>query len=163
MVSVSGGEFKVRVSKKEVVAAALPLQEHWLPLSNLDLLLPPVDVGVFFCYKKPTGTGSFGSMVGVLKKALAQALVSFYAFAAELVPNSVSEPELLCNNRGVDFIEAFADVELQQLNLYNPDESIQAKLVPHKKHGVLAVQVRTSSFFLFTCITIFIYSFINLI
>lgn len=149
MVSVAsegtGGEFKVRVSKKEVVAAALPLQEHWLPLSNLDLLLPPVDVGVFFCYKKPTAAAgcSFGSMVGVLKKALAQALVSYYAFGGELVPSSVSEPELLCNNRGVDFIEAFADVELQHLNLHNPDQSIQAKLVPHKKHGVLAVQVST--------------------
>ena len=164
MVSVSGAEFKVRVSKKEVVAAALPLQEHWLPLSNLDLLLPPMDVGVFFCYKKPTAAGSFGSMVGVLKKALAQALVSFYAFAGELVPNSLSEPELLCNNRGVDFIEAFADVELQQLNLYNPDETI-AKLVPHKTHGVLAVQVRISISFLFYLhvwnISIYIYIFIH--
>lgn len=146
----SGDMFKVSVSKKEVVAAVLPMQEHWLPLSNLDLLLPPLDVGVFFCYQKPTscssdGGSSFGSMVGVLKKALAQALVSFYALAAEVVPNSAGEPELLCNNRGVDFTEAFADVELQHLNLYNPDESIQGKLVPTKKHGVLAVQVSTST------------------
>ena len=68
-------KFEVRVTKREVVAAVLPMQEHWLPLSNLDLLLPPVDVGVFFCYKKtisPTSPAlSFGSMVGVLKKALA--------------------------------------------------------------------------------------------
>ncbi|KAL5554739.1 hypothetical protein UlMin_042140 [Ulmus minor] len=136
--------FEVRVTKREVVAAVLPMQEHWLPLSNLDLLLPPVDVGVFFCYKKtisPTSPAlSFGSMVGVLKKALAQALVSFYAFAGEVVQNSVGEPELLCNNGGVDFTEAFADVELSKLNLYNPDQSIEGKLVPVRKHGVLAVQ-----------------------
>ncbi|GMN48177.1 hypothetical protein TIFTF001_017342 [Ficus carica] len=138
--------FTVRVRKREVVASALPLQEHWLPLSNLDLLLPPVDVGVFFCYDKNIGPvmskpTSFASMVGVLKKALAQALISFYAFAGELVTNFEGEPELLCNNRGVDFVEAFADVELCLLDLYNPDDSIEGKLVPSKKHGVLAVQV----------------------
>ncbi|KAK3000896.1 hypothetical protein RJ639_020404, partial [Escallonia herrerae] len=138
------GDFSVKVSKKEVVAATLPLQEHWLPLSNLDLLLPPLDVGVFFCYKKPAGghhpTTTFGSMAGILKEALAQALVSYYAFAGEVVENAVGEPELLCNNRGVDFMEAVADVKLRDLNLYNPDESIEGKLVPKKKKGVFSIQ-----------------------
>ncbi|KAL3522137.1 hypothetical protein ACH5RR_014971 [Cinchona calisaya] len=133
-------EFEVNVSKTGVVAAVLPMQEHWLPLSNLDLLLPPVDVGVFFCYEKPSSGHSFGSIVGILKKALAQTLVSYYAFAGEMVQNVAGEPELLCNNRGVDFVEAFADVEFKELNLYNPDESIEGKLVPQKKQGVLAVQ-----------------------
>ncbi|XVE68517.1 hypothetical protein DITRI_Ditri09bG0074400 [Diplodiscus trichospermus] len=136
-------DFTVTVSKKEVVAAVVPLQEHWLPLSNLDLLLPAVDVGVFFCYKKQEALGetvSFGSMVSVLKKAMAQALVSYYAFAGEVVPNTVGEPELVCNNRGVDFVEAYADVELQNLDLHNPDESIEGKLVPTKTQGVLSVQ-----------------------
>jgi len=144
-----GGELIVKVSKREVVAAVLPLQEHWLPLSNLDLLLPPVDVGVFFCYKKNTSllgkdlSNNFGSMVGVLKKALAQALVTYYAFAGEVVSNPVGhEPEILCNNRGVDFVEAFAEAELKDLDFYNPDDTIEGKLVPKKKHGVLAVQVR---------------------
>ncbi|KAL4629333.1 hypothetical protein ACB092_05G298000 [Castanea dentata] len=140
------GELIVKVNKREVVAAVLPLQEHWLPLSNLDLLLPPVDVGVFFCYKKSTSllgkdlSNNFGSMVGVLKKALAQALVTYYAFAGEVVSNPVGEPEILCNNRGVDFVEAFAEAELKDLNFYNPDDTIEGKLVPKKKHGVLAVQ-----------------------
>ena len=155
---MGAGEFTVTVTNEEVVAAVLPIQEHWLPLSNLDLLLPPLDVGVFFCYKNPmpmsttlgddnnsvnknSNTMSFGSMVGSLKKALAQALVSFYAFAGEVVPNTVGEPELLCNNRGVDFVEAVADIELQFLNFYNPDDTIEGKLVPKKKHGVFAVQV----------------------
>ncbi|KAG8365448.1 hypothetical protein BUALT_Bualt18G0105900 [Buddleja alternifolia] len=133
-------EFEVNMSKTEVVAAALPMQDHWLPLSNLDLLLPPVDVGVFFCYKT-TNELSFGHIVGVLKKALAQTLVSYYAFAAVLVKNSAGEPELLCNNSGVDFVEAYGGVELKDLNLYNPDESVEGKLVPERKRGVLAVQV----------------------
>ncbi|GMI91947.1 hypothetical protein like AT1G32910 [Hibiscus trionum] len=134
-------DFTVTVSGEETVAAVLPLQQHWLPFSNLDLLLPPVDVGVFFCYEKPESCiTSFTSMVSVLKKALAQALVSYYAFSGEVVANTDGEPELLCNNRGVDFVEAYADVELQNLDLHNPDQSIEGKLVPMKKHGVLSVQ-----------------------
>ncbi|KAK7304975.1 hypothetical protein VNO77_42872 [Canavalia gladiata] len=151
---VQNGEFTMSVINEEVVAAVLPMQKHWLPLSNLDLLLPHVDVGVFFCYKKPiismaTTSGdnctnkvmSLGSIVASLKKALAEALVSYYGFAGEVVHNNMGEPELLCNNRGVDFVEAVADVELQCLNLYNPDEAIEGKFIPNKKHGVLAVQV----------------------
>ncbi|XP_012443749.1 coniferyl alcohol acyltransferase [Gossypium raimondii] len=134
-------DFTVTVSKDETVAAVLPLQQHWLPLSNLDLLLPPVNVGVSFCYKKPESSiVSFTSMASVLKEAMAQALVYYYAFAGEVVANNVGEPELLCNNRGVDFVEAYADVELRDLDLHNPDESIEGKLVPQKKHGVLSVQ-----------------------
>ncbi|MED6222740.1 hypothetical protein PIB30_067279 [Stylosanthes scabra] len=132
--------FTVRVTNQEVIAAVLPVQEHWLPFSNLDLLLPPIDVSVFFCYNN-TNRMSFGSMLRSLKNALGQALVSYYAFAGEVVHiNSMGEPELLCNNRGVDFVEVEADLHLQNLNFYNPDESIQGKLVPIKKHGVLAIQ-----------------------
>ncbi|GAV81199.1 Transferase domain-containing protein, partial [Cephalotus follicularis] len=130
---VAKGDFTVMVSRKEVVAVVLPLQEHWLPLSNLDLLLPPLDVGVFFCYKQHN-TMSFGSMISTLKKAMAETLLSYYAFAGEVVPNSVGEPELLCNNRGVDFFEAFPPLELSKLNLYNPDDTPPRKLVPNKKH-----------------------------
>ncbi|KAK3001100.1 hypothetical protein RJ639_021415 [Escallonia herrerae] len=138
------GDFSVKVSKREVVAAVLPTQEHWLPLSNLDLLLPPLDVGVFFFYKKQTlghKSFTFESMASILKKSMAETLVSYYAFAGEVLQNTMGEPELLCNNRGVDFIEAIADVELRDLNLSNPDACVEGKLVPKKKSGVLSVQV----------------------
>ncbi|WCJ37185.1 HXXXD-type acyl-transferase family protein [Euphorbia peplus] len=131
---------RVSLNKKEAVAAALPLQEHWLPLSNLDLLLPPVDVGVFFCYHNTDNKMSFGSMLALLKSSLAQALVSYYAFAGEVVANSAGEPEILCNNRGVDFFEASANIDLKDLDFHDPDQSIEGKLVPTKKHGILAVQ-----------------------
>ncbi|KAK7387009.1 hypothetical protein VNO78_27450 [Psophocarpus tetragonolobus] len=140
------GDFSVTVINEEVVAALLPMQEHWLPLSNLDLLLPALDAGVFFCYKNPMANSTnnkltFGSMVGTLKKALAQTLISYYVLAGEVVLNNMGEPEMLCNNRGVDFVEAVADVELKCLNFYNPDDSIEGKFVPKKNNGVLAVQV----------------------
>ncbi|KAL5125760.1 Shikimate O-hydroxycinnamoyltransferase [Glycine soja] len=139
---VGEGEFIVSVSKEEVVVPEIPMHEHWLPLSNLDLLIPPMDVSVFFCYKKPLPEKyyCFGTMVGSLKNALAQALVYYYPFAGEMVANTMGEPELFCSNRGADFVEAVAEVELQCLNLYNPDDTVQGKFVPRKKHGLLAVQ-----------------------
>ena len=86
-------------------------------------------------------TGHLCQRLKVLKKALAKALVPYYALAGEIVPNSVGEPEIVCSNRGVDFIEGFADIELQNLNLYRADETIGCKLVPKKKNGMLAIQV----------------------
>ncbi|PIN01547.1 Alcohol O-acetyltransferase [Handroanthus impetiginosus] len=136
---MDSGNFPVTVKRSEVVAALLPVQEHWLPMSNLDLLLPPLDFGIFFCYKKISLSPE--NMVAVLKKALAQALVSFYPLAGEIVQNRHGEPEILCNNRGVEFRHAYADVEPKDIDLYRPDVSVHGKLVPVKKHGVLSVQV----------------------
>lgn len=133
--------FAITVKTNEVVAALLPMQEHWLPMSNLDLLLPPLDFGVFFCYNNEQNLSTPENMVGVIKKALAQALVSFYPFAGEVVQNRLGEPELLCNNRGVDFAYAYSDIDLKDVDLYRPDICIQGKFVPLKKQGVLAIQV----------------------
>ena len=63
-------------------------------------------------------------MVGVLKKAMVQALVPCNAFVGKVVG--------LCNNRGVDFMETYADAKVQDLRLYNPDDRIEGKLVPKK-------------------------------
>jgi hypothetical protein len=57
------------------VAPALPVQGHRLPLSNLDLLLPPLDVSVFFCYLHPSPTAV------ALKEALAKTLVVYNPLA----------------------------------------------------------------------------------
>uniref|UniRef100_A0A7N0TW82 Uncharacterized protein n=1 Tax=Kalanchoe fedtschenkoi TaxID=63787 RepID=A0A7N0TW82_KALFE len=148
--------FKVELKHKDTITAALPLQDHYLPLSNLDLLLPPIDVSTFFCFKpndskKPGADSdnndgrlllsSFGSKVAHLKTSLAQALVMYYPFAGEISQNSLGEPQLLCNNRGVDFYEMCAHVGLHDLDLHNPDESIEGKFVPAKKNGTLAIQV----------------------
>uniref|UniRef100_A0A251UP17 Putative transferase, Chloramphenicol acetyltransferase-like domain protein n=1 Tax=Helianthus annuus TaxID=4232 RepID=A0A251UP17_HELAN len=128
----------IGVKKRDNIAAALPVQEHRLPMSNLDLLLPPLDVGVFFCYKNSL---PLDESLNILKKSLAEALGPFYPLAGEIVQNNLAEPELHCNNRGVDFIHAHADVELKNIDLYHPDESVERKLVPRKKQGVLTVQV----------------------
>ncbi|KAF5761977.1 putative alcohol O-acetyltransferase [Helianthus annuus] len=133
--------FFVKVTGKVVVHAKDPWNEHWLPFTNLDLLVPPFDVGSFFCYKKPSN-GSFSNKLNILKASLSRALALYYPLAGEILWNAAAGGnQIRCNNRGVDFVEAVADVELKELNLYNPDESIEGKLMPKKLHGVLAIQV----------------------
>jgi len=119
------------------VAPALPVQGCRLALSNLDLLLPPLDVSLFFCYLHPAPAAA------ALKEALAKTLVAYYPLAGEVVANADGEPELLCNGRGVDFTvaTAAAGAELREVRLGTVDEGVE-KLVPAKKAGgVVAVKV----------------------
>nr|XP_043625849.1 coniferyl alcohol acyltransferase-like [Erigeron canadensis] len=133
--------FSVKVIDNVVIHAQEPWTDHWLPLTNLDLLVPPFDVGSFFCYKKPSH-GNFSDILKSLKFSLSRALALYYPLAGEIKWNEAAgENQFHCNNQGVDFTEAFADVELKELNFYNPDESIEGKLIPKKLRGVLAIQV----------------------
>ncbi|GKB81668.1 shikimate O-hydroxycinnamoyltransferase-like protein [Tanacetum coccineum] len=132
---------RVKVIKTEVVTPKQFCHEHLLPLTSLDLLVPPIDVGAFYCFKKPNNHVDVTTMFNVLKTSLCQTLSLFYPLAGEVVSNEAGEPEIHCNNKGVDFIEAVADVELRELEFYNHDENIGRKLMPKKHHGVLAIQV----------------------
>lgn len=132
----------VQIKSCEIIAPKVPCQEHWLPLSNLDLLLPTVDLSFFFCYKKPHDENiNPKTIADVIKNTLALALVSFYPLAGQIVPNMLGETELHCNNRGVDFVHAYCDDELKDLDLHHPDDSVRGKLVPVNKEGVVSVQL----------------------
>ncbi|KAF8097931.1 hypothetical protein N665_0279s0060 [Sinapis alba] len=142
MTRLEACSFNVTTTRKEIVvpnsAPLLPLPENKIiSLSNLDLLLPPVDINVCFFYKKPL----HNTTNDALKMSLARALVSYNVLAGEVVANSITgEPEILCSDGGVEVVEAAADVELRELNLHDPYQSI-AKFVPMKNHGVFAIQV----------------------
>ncbi|XP_024960767.1 shikimate O-hydroxycinnamoyltransferase-like [Cynara cardunculus var. scolymus] len=136
------GMLTVSVKQTDIIMAATPVQNLWLPMSNLDLLIPPLDVGVFFCYRKPMDHGDENScIINLIEQSLSLALVHFYPLAGEVVYTSQGEPELLCNNHGVELVQACASVELKDLDLYHPDDSVEGKLVPVKTKGVLSVQV----------------------
>ncbi|KAM6576417.1 hypothetical protein CsatB_028254 [Cannabis sativa] len=138
--------------KKEVVVplgVSSLIQKHWLPVSNLDLLIPSqLKFVAIQCYKNPASdsgpqasTNAAESFISSLKRGLAQVLVPFYPLAGEVVRNSLGEPEICCNNRGVEFIEAYADIELENLNIHNLDENfVVGKLVPDNNHDILVVQ-----------------------
>ncbi|KAI3744188.1 hypothetical protein L1987_57264 [Smallanthus sonchifolius] len=137
-----GNSFTVKVVDKVLVSAEEPWKDHWLPFTNFDLLVPPFDVGSTFFYKKPSH-GSFPTIVNTLKASLSRALSLYPPLAGQIEWNGAAgENQIHCNNQGVDFIEVVADVELKELNLYNPDECIEGKLMPKKLlRGVLAIQV----------------------
>ncbi|KAI3709039.1 hypothetical protein L2E82_38750 [Cichorium intybus] len=136
-------DYEVIVKGRDVISAALnPTYKHWLPLSNLDLLLPPVAAGAFFCYKKKDGIAmSPETVVNTIRTSLARVLATFYPLAGEIVQNTQGEPELLCNNSGVEFVHAQADIELKDLDFHRPDDSVKGKLVPMISRGVFSVQV----------------------
>ncbi|XP_031477449.1 coniferyl alcohol acyltransferase-like [Nymphaea colorata] len=136
------GDFSVQVRRRELVPADSPLPESWLPLSNLDLLLPPVYPTFFFVYEKPIDIHlKFQSMISALKKALSKMLIPCFPLAGEVVTSPTGEPEIHCNNNGVEFIEAYADIELRNLDLHHPDASVAGKLVPKRPTAVLCLQV----------------------
>ncbi|KAF4379546.1 hypothetical protein F8388_023563 [Cannabis sativa] len=145
----------VKMVKKEVVVplgVSSLIQKHWLPVSNLDLLIPSqLKFVAIQCYKNPASdsgpqasTNAAESFISSLKRGLAQVLVPFYPLAGEVVRNSLGEPEICCNNRGVEFIEAYADIELENLNIHNLDQNfVVGKLVPDNNHDILVVQSTT--------------------
>ncbi|KAJ9563876.1 hypothetical protein OSB04_009036 [Centaurea solstitialis] len=138
---ILGKSFSVKVVDKVVVSAEEPWTDHWLSFTNLDLLVPPFNVSSFFCYNKPS-YGSFPTMLNSLKASLSRALALYPPVSGDIAWNeAVGKNQIHCNNQGVDFIHAFADVELKELNFYNPDESVEGKLMPDKQRGVCAVQV----------------------
>ncbi|KAH9289673.1 hypothetical protein KI387_033790, partial [Taxus chinensis] len=122
-------DYNVHIIRKEIVVPALPILEHVIPLTNLDLTIPPVSVHVFFCYKN-TSNRNFACALSHLKTSLSRALVGYFIYAGRLVANSVGLPEILCNSKGVQFTQGYAPTRLAQLNMYNPDETVEGKLVP---------------------------------
>ncbi|KAJ0592142.1 putative alcohol O-acetyltransferase [Helianthus annuus] len=133
----SGRMYTLSLKQTDIIKAATAAQNLRLPMSNLDLLIPSLDVGVFFCYKKSIPPEK---SISLIKKSLGLALVPFYSLAGEIVQTSQGEPEILCNNCGVEFVHACADLELKDLDLYHPDDSVEGRLVPVRTKGVLSVQ-----------------------
>ncbi|XP_031475612.1 coniferyl alcohol acyltransferase-like [Nymphaea colorata] len=80
-------------------------------------------------------------MMGALKKSLSKLLIPYYPLAGEIVTSPTGEPVLHCNNNGVEFVEAYGEIELLKLDLYHPDASVAGKLVPKTATSVLCLQV----------------------
>ncbi|GLJ34929.1 hypothetical protein SUGI_0702950 [Cryptomeria japonica] len=129
VVSTISKDYELKIINTEVIVPALPMQQRILSLSNLGLTIPPVSVHVFFYYKNHL-TRTFASTLSHLKTSISKVLVSYYVSAGRMVTDSIGLPKVHCNNKGVRLTQAYAAAALSQLNLYNPDESVQGKLVP---------------------------------
>ncbi|KAK1405532.1 omega-hydroxypalmitate O-feruloyl transferase-like [Heracleum sosnowskyi] len=101
-----------------------------LHLSNLDQYFSPV-VQTVFCYKQPDDDKKGMEDVGrVIREALAKVLVHFYPLAGNLTISSDGKLVVKCTNKGVPFVEARADCDLDVLgDITIPDPSMLTKLV----------------------------------
>ena len=110
-------------------------------------------MSIFLCYKKPASRSESSfteEATHDLKSSLSEALVYYYVFVGEMVSNTYGESELLCNNQGVEFVQAGANIGLAELDLYNPDKTVEGKLVPVLSNSsVFATQVSFRVFAIF--------------
>nr|XP_043625673.1 coniferyl alcohol acyltransferase-like [Erigeron canadensis] len=134
--------FLVKVIENAVVHAEEPWHDHWVPFTNFDLIVPPCDTGSIFFYKKPSDYMNFTTIIDSLKASLSRVLSIFPPLAGRIEWNAdAGENQFHCNNQGVDFVVAVADVQLKELNFYNLDECVEGKLMPRNKRHIISIQV----------------------
>ncbi|KAF8412860.1 hypothetical protein HHK36_000832 [Tetracentron sinense] len=139
-------DFSVQITKSSAVKAA-----HWssepyiLSLSNFDLISGRCPVTLFYAYLKPH-RGDFSMVVAVIKSSLEEVLGHYLPFAGRIIPNAeTGQPEILCNNEGIEVIEANANIDLACLDFYDLSQSLQKNLVPFQHEIPLRLQVTNYS------------------
>ncbi|KAL7135378.1 hypothetical protein ABFS83_11G091200 [Erythranthe nasuta] len=105
--------FKVTRQNPELIPPAKPTPHEFKPLSDFDnheglrFQVPIIQ----FYRKNPSVKAD---PVEVIRKAIAKALVSYYPFAGRLREHAAGKLAVECTGEGVMFIEADADVALEQ-------------------------------------------------
>ncbi|KAD6454510.1 hypothetical protein E3N88_09216 [Mikania micrantha] len=118
-----------------------------LPFSYGDNMSIDYQVIVKGRTKKNTIDMSPETVTNKIKKSLTGVISTFYPLMGEIVQNSHGEPEVCCNNNGVEFVHAHADIELKDLNFYHPDSSVKGKLVPKINHVAWANYSQSANIF----------------
>ncbi|KAL3630387.1 Benzyl alcohol O-benzoyltransferase [Castilleja foliolosa] len=120
--STSTLSFKVTRRKPELIPPAKPTPHDFKPLSDIDdqdglrFQIPVIQF-----YRQNPSMGQ-KDPVGVIRAAIAEALVFYYPFAGRLREYAARKLVVECTGEGVLFIEADADVTLRQFegNLQPP-------------------------------------------
>ncbi|CAN0906743.1 Coniferyl alcohol acyltransferase [Linum grandiflorum] len=125
-----------------VKAATLTSLYQTLPLSNLDLLSGRFPVTYLYLYPNLQNI-HLPTILTSLRRSLAKTLHYYYPFSGRIVTNpATSEPEIICNNQGVLFVEASANVTLKRVNFYDLNKLVmQGKLVSLSPDIPFQVQV----------------------
>ncbi|WVY92938.1 hypothetical protein V8G54_032026 [Vigna mungo] len=120
--SSSSLKFTVRRCQPQLVPPAIPTPHEFKPLSDIDdqealrIHLPMIHI-----YRKQASMAE-KDPVQVIRQALSKTLVFYYPFAGRLIEGPHRKLMVDCTGEGVMFIEADADVTLDQLgdSLYPP-------------------------------------------
>ncbi|KAI3904448.1 hypothetical protein MKW98_014628 [Papaver atlanticum] len=108
--------FKVQRREPELICPAKPTPHEFKYLSDIDdqeglrFQIPVIQ----FYRKNDVSLASGKDPVNVIRKALADSLVFYYPFAGRLIEAPGRKLVVECNGKGVMFIEADADVRLDE-------------------------------------------------
>ncbi|CAL5081498.1 unnamed protein product [Urochloa decumbens] len=126
----------VEVVKSELVPPSEPTPRGALWLSNLDLAARNGYTPTVYFFRRPDGgqqpplQGNFFS-AGVLRAALADALVPFYPFAGRLGVGRDGRAEIDCNAEGALFVVARSEAALDEFeDGFAPSKAMNDMFVP---------------------------------
>ncbi|XP_042492297.1 omega-hydroxypalmitate O-feruloyl transferase-like isoform X3 [Macadamia integrifolia] len=129
---ISINEEIIRIKKTEpvLIRPAEETKNGFYFLSNLDQNVATI-IQTFYCFKaEDENKKSSETISEVIKEALAKVLVHYYPLAGSLTISSEGKLIVKCTNKGVPFVEAFADCEIEALgDITVPDPLTLGKLV----------------------------------
>ncbi|CAL5393638.1 hypothetical protein CsSME_00018719 [Camellia sinensis var. sinensis] len=146
----------IPISKSEPIfvqpETSLNTNQGFYFLSNLDQNIAVI-IQTVYCFK-PDENKSSDNVGDVIKRALAKILVHFYPLTGNLRVSSDGKLIVECTNRGVPFVEAEADCNMDVLgDITVPDPGMLGKLVytvPGAKH-ILEMPLLTAQVTRFKC------------
>lgn len=118
---------KLTIKESSIVRPSKTTPNEHLWTSNLDLVVGRIHILTVYFYR-PNGSLSFFDSV-VLKKALADVLVSFFPMAGRLGKDCNGRVEINCNGEGVLFVEAEADCCIDDFGEITPSPELR-RLAP---------------------------------
>ncbi|EOY20479.1 Hydroxycinnamoyl CoA shikimate/quinate hydroxycinnamoyltransferase [Theobroma cacao] len=119
-------EIAVKESTMVCPAEETPSRKLWV--SNLDLVMTIYHISTVYCYR-PTGSSDFFD-TKVLKDSLSKILVPFYPIAGRLGYDENGRLEIICNAKGVLFMEVETTSIMDDLVQDFTDGSKVPQLVP---------------------------------
>ncbi|KAJ0959672.1 hypothetical protein J5N97_000673 [Dioscorea zingiberensis] len=120
---------KVEIIESCMVVPDKETPKHRLWLSNLDLYNHKDHAPIFYLYKPHGNSNDFFS-VDTLKKAMGEALVTFYPLAGRLAFDEKGRPEVDCNAEGALFSVARAHCTVEGFGGFHPSPAVRQLLVP---------------------------------
>lgn len=111
----------MKVTKLEVstVYPSERCEPHVMYLSGADHIVRPRHVPIFLFYRARED-GEQVMPTDLLKNSVANTLSKFYPIAGRLRKGSDGKLEIVCNNAGVEFVEATVDGSLDEFDGFNP-------------------------------------------